>query len=215
MKINPLFTSYVIGIQSIIILFLSLTLIKCCSSNTADVKDTVNIDGSSWDVIKRKVDTIEVEKIKIVTKPGKDIHHTVVIERVDTIYNVVDTQAIMKDYYSTYTYVDTISLPDSIGNVSLTHTIRKNRIVNRTFKSNVKKKIINDVIYVKEPPKNKLYMGVGIHSNNNRFINGFNGGIIFNTKKDKLYKFEIGVTNILSTPSEYLPYIGASFYLKI
>ena len=39
---------------------------------------TIRIDGKKYEVIKHEIDTIEIEKTKIVTKKGADIVHEVI-----------------------------------------------------------------------------------------------------------------------------------------
>jgi hypothetical protein len=61
---------------------------------------TIRIDGKKYEVLKHTIDTIEVEKVKVVTKKGEDILHEVI--DVDTLVLKelvnVDSAAILKDY---------------------------------------------------------------------------------------------------------------------
>ena len=61
---------------------------------------TIKIDGKKYEVVTHEIDTVEVEKVKVVTKQGKDIVHEVV--DVDTLVlkelQSVDSLAILKDY---------------------------------------------------------------------------------------------------------------------
>jgi len=94
---------------------------------------TIRIDGKKYEVIKHTIDTVEVEKVKVVTKKGKDIVHEVI--DVDTLVLKeminVDSAAILKDYLAKIVYKDTLTLDGGLGTIALTDTITKNRILGR------------------------------------------------------------------------------------
>jgi len=120
---------------------------------------TIRIDGKKYEVLKHTIDTVEVEKVKVVTKKGQDIVHEVI--DVDTLVLKelvnVDSAAILKDYLSKVIYKDTLFLPDSLGTIALVDTITKNRILGRTFDAKVKQREIKETLIVKEPAKNQVY----------------------------------------------------------
>ncbi len=96
---------------------------------------TIKIDGKKYEVLKHTIDTIEVEKVKVVTKKGEDIVHEVI--DVDTLVLKelvnVDTAALLKDYLAKVVYKDTLTLDGGLGTIALTDTITKNRILGRTW----------------------------------------------------------------------------------
>ena len=49
---------------------------------------TIRIDGKKYEVIKHEIDTVEVEKTKVVTKKGADIVHDVILH--DTAVKLVN-----------------------------------------------------------------------------------------------------------------------------
>jgi hypothetical protein len=61
---------------------------------------TVRIDGKKYEVIKHDIDTFEVIKTKIVTKKGADIYHETIVEKEVLIPTIVDTQALLKDFFA-------------------------------------------------------------------------------------------------------------------
>jgi len=198
----------IIVILSIIILF---NLIKGCGGKKEEKPtDTVKINGKKYDVIKKEIDTFYVEKTKIVKKPGKDIYHDTTIYV--SIPQDVDTAKILSQYYAKNIYKDTLKLDDSLGFVSVIDTIKENTIHFRTFTAKVREKIIEQKIYLKEPPKRQLYFGFEGTFDRAEMFRGVGTGVIYKTKSDKIYKANIGVLNLQNDLS---PYINAGIYWKI
>ena len=54
----------------------------------------------------------------------------------DTFYTPIDTNEILKDYYSKYAYQDTVQV-DTFGNIVISDTITKNYIIARKVQSNL------------------------------------------------------------------------------
>ena len=178
---------------------------------------TIRIEGKKYELIKQKTDTIEIVKTKVVTKKGIDIYHETIIEKEVSIPSIIDTQKLLKDYYSKILYKDVLILPDSLGTVSVIDTISQNRILGRTFKASVKERIIKETTIVKEPAKNQLYYGLNSSFNQKDLVSAVGVGLIFKTKKDKIYQLNIGVNNttINGINNSFSPYIGAGAYWKI
>jgi hypothetical protein len=180
---------------------------------------TIRIDGKKYEVLKHTIDTVEVEKVKVVTKKGQDIVHEVI--DVDTLVLKelvnVDSAAILKDYLSKVIYKDTLFLPDSLGTVALTDTITKNRILGRTFDAKVKQREIKETLIVKELPKTQIYYGLTGGFNKADVVSNVGAGFLIKTKKDKIYNLGIGVANRVSdgTNGTLSPYIGGGVYWKI
>ena len=180
---------------------------------------TIRIDGKKYEVLKHTIDTVEVEKIKTVTKKGEDIIHEVI--DVDTLVLRelvnVDTAALLKDYLAKVIYKDTLKLDDGLGFVAVTDTIHKNRINGRTFTANVKERIIKEEMIVKEPAKNQLYYGLNAGFNKEDYVSAIGAGLILKTKKDKIYQIGLGVNNrtVDGTNGSFSPYVGFGTYWKI
>jgi hypothetical protein len=180
---------------------------------------TIRIDGKKYEVLKHTIDTVEVEKIKTVTKKGEDIIHEVI--DVDTLVLRelvnVDTAALLKDYLAKVIYKDTLKLDDGLGFVAVTDTIHKNRINGRTFTANVKERIIKEELIVKEPARNQLYYGLNAGFNKEDYVSAIGAGLILKTKKDKIYQIGLGVNNrtIDGTNGSFSPYVGFGTYWKI
>jgi hypothetical protein len=178
---------------------------------------TIRIDGKKYEVIKHEIDTIDVIKTKVVTKKGEDIYHETIVEKEVKVPVNVDTNAILKDYYSKVLYKDVLVLPDSLGTVAVTDTISQNKIFGRTFNANVKQRTIKETTIVKELPKTKVFYGFEGGFNKQDVVSHVGMGILLNTKSDKIFNLGIGVANrvVDGTNGGLTPYINGGVYWKI
>jgi len=178
---------------------------------------TIRIEGKKYEVIKHEIDTVYVIKTKVVTKKGDDIYHETIVEKEVLIPAVVDTAALLKDYYSKVLYKDVLVLPDSLGTVAVTDTISQNKILGRTFDANVKQRTIKETLIVKEPARNQVYYGLNGGFNKADVVSSVGAGIMLKTKKDKIYQFTLGVNNrvVDGTTGGFSPYVGFGTYWKI
>lgn len=177
----------------------------------------VFIAGKAYEVIKHDIDTIEVEKTKVVTKKGADIVHEVILHDTAVKLVNVDTAALLHDYLAKIIYKDTLKLPDSLGTIALVDTIHKNRILGRTFDAKVKQREIKETMIVKELPKTKVFYGFEGGFNKADVVSHLGFGTLVNTKSDKIYHLGIGVANRTTdaTSGKLSPYIGGGVYWKI
>ena len=178
---------------------------------------TIRIDGKKYEVIKHEIDTVDIIKTKVVTKKGEDIYHEVIVEKEVIIPTIIDTAALLKDYYSKVLYKDVLVLPDSLGTVAVTDTISQNRILGRTFNANVTQRTIKETTIVKEPARNQVYYGLNAGFNKEDYVSAIGAGMILKTKKDKIYQLGIGVNNRTTdgTNGGFSPYVGFGTYWKI
>jgi hypothetical protein len=177
----------------------------------------VFIAGKAYEVIKHEIDTVDIVKTKVVTKKGEDIYHETIVEKEVLIPAVIDTAALLKDYYSKVLYKDVLVLPDSLGTVSVIDTISQNKILGRTFNASVKQRTIKETTIVKELPKTKLFYGFEGGFNKADVVSHVGMGILVNTKKDRIYNLGIGVANrvVDGTNGGLTPYINGGVYWKI
>jgi hypothetical protein len=178
---------------------------------------TIRIEGKKYEIIKYEIDTVDIVKTKVVTKKGEDIYHETIVEKEVFIPAIIDTAALLKDYYSKVLYKDVLVLPDSLGTVSIIDTISQNKILGRTFNANVKQITIKETTIVKELPKTKVFYGLEGGFNKADFVNSVGAGILINTKKDKIYQLGVGVNNqtIDGTNGSFSPYIRGGVYWKL
>jgi hypothetical protein len=177
----------------------------------------VFIAGKAYEVIKHEIDTIDIVKTKVVTKKGEDIYHETIVEKEVIIPAVIDTAALLKDYYSKVLYKDVLVLPDSLGTVSVTDTISQNKILGRTFNASVKQRTIKETTIVKELPKTKVFYGLEGGFNKADFVSSVGAGVLINTKKDKIYQLGVGVNNQTTdgVNGGFSPYLRGGVYWKI
>ena len=178
---------------------------------------TIRIEGKKYEIIKHDIDTVDIVKTKIVTKKGEDIYHETIVEKEVIIPAIIDTLALLKDYYSKVLYKDTLILPDSLGIVALNDTISQNKILGRTFNASVKQRTIKETTIVKELPKTKIFYGLEGGFNKADVVSSVGAGVLINTKKDKIYQLGLGVTNQTTdgTNGGFTPYVRGGVYWKI
>ena len=178
---------------------------------------TIRIEGKKYEIIKHDIDTVDIVKTKIVTKKGEDIYHETIVEKEVIIPAIIDTLALLKDYYSKVLYKDTLILPDSLGIVALNDTISQNKILGRTFNASVKQRTIKETTIVKELPKTKIFYGLEGGFNKADVVSSVGAGVLINTKKDKIYQLGLGVTNQTTdgTTGGFTPYVRGGVYWKI
>jgi hypothetical protein len=180
----------------ILALVVIIIMQRSCSSTPGSPKEIIKIDGKKYEVVKRETDTIRVEVAHNVYKKGQDIYHDVPVY-IDVPANV-DTAAILKEYYAMRVYKDTLQLKDSLGYIAVTDSISKNTLLGRTWDAKVNKTVIDNKIYLKELPKNQVYLGasLGFQKPNDVL---FGGNAILKTKNDHMYGIGLGVNSQLNT----------------
>ena len=198
-----------------IALLIVIVVFQQCGGNKKVTGEIVKVDGKKYELIKHEIDTVEVVKTKVVTKKGEDIYHETIKEV--TIPAIVDTQALLQDYFAKNIYKDTLQLPDSLGIVSLIDTITQNKILGRTFNASVKQRVIKETTIVKELPKTKLFYGFEGGFNKADVVSHLGFGVLINTKADKMFHLGLGVANrtIDGTSGTLAPYIGGGVYWKL
>ena len=201
-----------------LILLIAIVIFQQCGGNKKGTGEIVKVDGKKYELIKQETDTIEVVKTKVVTKKGEDIYHETIVEKEVIIPAVIDTAALLKDYYSKVLYKDVLVLPDSLGTVDVTDTISQNKIWGRTFNANVKQRIIKETTIVKELPKTQVYYGFTGGFNKVDVVANLGAGVLIKSKSDKIYQLGIGVANKVGTDGTngvLTPFIGGGVFWKI
>ena len=198
-----------------IVALIAVVVFQQCGGNKKTTGEIVKVDGKKYELIKHEIDTFEIVKTKVVTKKGEDIYHETIKEV--TIPAIVDTQALLQDYFAKNIYKDTLQLPDSLGIVSLIDTITQNKILGRTFNASVKQRVIKETTIVKELPKTKLFYGFEGGFNKADVVSHLGFGVLVNTKKDKMFHLGLGVANRTTdgTSGALSPYIGGGVYWKL
>ena len=201
-----------------IAVLIAIVVFQQCGGKKKGTGEIVKVDGKKYELIKHEIDTVEVVKTKVVTKKGEDIYHETIVEKEVLIPAVVDTAALLKDYYSKVLYKDVLVLPDSLGTVDVTDTISQNKIFGRTFNANVKQRTIKETMIVKELPKTQVYYGFTGGFNKADVVSNIGAGVLIKSKSDKIYQLGVGVANKVGTDGTngtLSPFIGGGVFWKI
>jgi hypothetical protein len=165
------------------------------------IHDTVSVDSLVEVEVEIEV-PIEVEVEKRVEVP---------------VYQLIDTMEILKIHFAKVQHKEVLTLPNNQGTVTLIDTISKNSIVNRNFIADIKRMIVNDTIYTKEPKKNQLFFGFNSGINKQNVVSHIGTGVLFKTKDDKIFHVGVGVANRLldGSTGTFTPYIDGGVYWKV
>jgi hypothetical protein len=173
------------------VLIVVLILQRCLGGYEKGSNASSDIISHTSDTITLKGDSIPYEVVNEIPVPYPIYIDTGSIR---LILQDVDTLEILKDYFTKYVYVDTIS-NDSTILVILRDTITENRIAGRSvqFQSLRGATIItNSTTILKR--RNKWFLGLGVSGNKNNM--GLVPKLAILTKNDKL--FTLG-NNLLET----------------
>lgn len=182
-----------IDLKTVIIfgLVIVIFLLNMCSTDVSPDGKIVKIAGKSYTIIKHDIDTVVVPVNQIVYRDGKDIHTETTVYKI--VPSNVDTNDILKNYYSQIIYKDTLKLNDSLGYVSVVDTIFNNSISSRKWESHVNKFIVKEVTIVKELPKNQFFVG-GFGGYNSQLNSIYLGpSIMLKNKKENAINLGIAV----------------------
>ena len=165
------------------------------------VHDTVSVDSLVQVEVEIEV-PVEIEVEKIVEVP---------------VYQTIDTMEILKIHFAKVQHKEVLTLPNNQGTVTLIDTISKNSIVNRQFITDIKRMIVKDTIYTKEPKKNQLFFGLNGGFNKENVVSHIGTGVLFKTKDDKIFHVGVGVANRVldGTSGTFTPYVDGGVYWKL
>jgi hypothetical protein len=177
------------------------------------IRDTVGYEVPVHDTVGIEV-PVEVEVPVEIEKPiPYAVHDTVAIN------NPIDTNAILNAIGQKIFKKDVLKLPNNVGSVTLFDTISNSRIIGRSFKSDIKQKIVRDTMYTPIPRQNEYYVGLDAKFDKPNVINIIGLSVLFKNKDDRhMYKLGIGVTNRVDdqgTNGKLTPFIGGGVYWKI
>ena len=182
-KIFKNFQSLII-IGLIIVIFL---LRECRGEKSPTPTEPVTIVKieTKYDTIVETVPTY-IPKYKTKVKI-KTVHDTIRIH--DT--TPVDTAAILKDYFTTYAYTDTLK-KDSVTFV-INDTISQNKILSRGIKYNLIYPTTT-ITTEREVNKRELYIGFGLGGDRQQ-LSYIGSELLLRNKKDKIYGIGLGINN--------------------
>jgi hypothetical protein len=210
----------IFDIRHIIILILLLMCILeffnpkgIMPNRTITVRDTVGFEVLVHDTVGIEVPIefeVEVPVEKLVPYA---VHDTVAVN------TPIDTNAILNSLGQKIFKKDVLKLPSNVGTVTLFDTISNNRIIGRSFKSEVKQKIVRDTMYTPIPRQNEFYVGLDAKFDKPNVINIVGLSVLFKNKDDRhMYRLGVGVTNRVDdqgTNGKLTPFIGGGVYWKV
>lgn len=176
-----LFKQVIIGLFVVLIIFLLFRNCKCGKSGGTTVKiDTVYVEVKGDVTYVPLFDTIFYTKTKYVpTNPDLIIDTLYLPELID-----VDTLAILKDYYASVVYKDT--LRNQYGYISVTDTLSQNRIKSRQVKTSLLVPEVTTTITLTQPKRAQVYLGASILGNEDDILQGAEINLSLKTRKDRI-----------------------------
>lgn len=125
-------------------------------------------------------DTVYVPKV---SKSGnlKPKADTVILT--DTLWGEIDTMNILKDYFATRKYLDTVLMEN--GEVTIEEHISENKIKHRALSLKTNEKVIEHSYFFYEVPRNKFFIGGSLQLQGQRIANSFSVDGVMIPKSDK------------------------------
>ena len=178
---------------------------------TLTIHDTVGYEVPVHDTVGIEV-PVEVE-IPVEVQVPYAVHDTF------TVSNPIDTNAILNSIGMKMFKKDVLKLPNNVGTVTLFDTISNGRVLGRSFKSDIKQKVVRDTMFLGDARKNLYYFGIDAKLDKPNVINLIGVGFIIKDKDAKhLYKIGIGVSNKIGedgTTGTLVPFIGGGVYWNV
>jgi len=182
--------------KTLIILGLAVILLvtrMCSSPSTPSTNPIVKVAGKKYELLSHKVDTIVITKNTTVYRPGKVIYSQPIKPTIPP--KGISKDSVVKEYYSTTVYKDTLKLKDNQGYVSVTDTVSQNKIVGRLWNAHITTQTIHDSGIVKELPKTQLYVGAVMGFDKSNIVNFAGPSLLLKTKQDHIYSLGVGYSN--------------------
>jgi hypothetical protein len=178
---------------------------------TITIHDTVGYEVPVHDTVGIEV-PVEIE-IPVEVQIPYAVHDTF------TVSNPIDTNAILNSIGMKMFKKDILKLPNNVGTVTVFDTISNGRVLGRSFKSDIKQKVVRDTTFLGDARKNLYYFGIDAKLDKPNVINLIGLGFIIKDKDAKhLYKIGIGVSNKVGpdgTSGTLVPFIGGGVYWNV
>jgi hypothetical protein len=179
----------------IVIILLAVMFLQRCGGGDKQpivtspiiTKDTVWIIKDS--VVYSKPQIIKTIKSDSIIREYYRIQDTTPYHQLLSRYN-----ELVEKYLQTNILVDSLKI-DSLGYVKVTDSLSKNLIVGRTYSYNLKYPLIKETQIIPLKPKNQFYVGGGVSGSREGVINQIDAGLLFKTKRDRIYGARVGLTS--------------------
>ena len=182
----------------IVVLVVIILIMRSCGGGS---KNTEISEPTTITKVEIRYDTVQTVVEKYIPKWRDRI-----ITKTDTIPSIIDTLAILKDYYTKYIYTDTLKI-DTIGYAIINDTITRNTIYSRKVTTNLLIPTITrtNTIYINA---HELYWGLGLAGRSSQ-INYLGGELLYKTTNKQIYGFGLGVNQ------DFQPVLSGRMYWKI
>jgi len=177
------------------------------------IHDTVGYEVPVHDTVGVEV-PVEVQvPVEVEKQVPYAVHDTVPIDK------PIDTTAILNSIGMKMFKKDILKLPNNVGTVTIFDTISNGRVLGRSFKSDIKQRVVRDTTFLGDARKNLYYIGIDAKLDKPNVINLIGVGFIIKDKDAKhLYKIGVGVSNKIGvdgTNGVLVPYIGGGVYWNV
>lgn len=151
-----------------------------CDTVVKENRDTVYLDAwqqTGWIRPEPKTVTVTITK-----------HDTLEISQVKIVKSVVDTGAILKDYFAKRYYKD--SVESVYGRIWIEDTVSQNKIAARRVTANFRNPVVTNTVTKSEQKHLQLYADLLVQGSKSSPFSGFGGGFTLKTKQDKIYRLD-------------------------
>jgi len=164
----------------ILLVLLVFPRIHCGNQPQGPVIKTTIIRDTVWKIH----DTVIKKTVRLV----KTIH--------DTLPGSIDTVE-ARDYYNTRIYEDSVAV-DSFGHILVRDTVQYNKLKQRTYINHYRIPVVTKTVTViqQQLAEPQFYTGGSVRIDG-LLLQSVNAGILYKSKKDRLYGFTIGINNKL------------------
>lgn len=134
----------------------------------------------------------------------------------DTLIIKADTNAIVENYLNSKNiFTNTYKFSMNQGSITIVDTISKNKIIGRKYTTKITPR--TDTLRLPAIFKREMFVGIDTRFDKPNFIQLLGVGVIYKTKKNMLYKIDLGVENRVTdgTNGKFTPYIGGGVYWKV
>lgn len=201
---KPSFTSIIILILAAIVIMQRLG----CSGEGhgyPPTSDTTIIRDTLWE----KHDTTIYKKMTV----HDVIHDTLPVQYLPSpMYDelLVQYNEMVEEFLAKNIYLDTITVSGTAGNILVKDTVQYNKLGGRSYVSSISIPKITETVTINNyaPPRRSLFIGGGLSANKTAF-QLLDAGLLYKTKKDKIYGVSVGIGQDLK------PVYGGRLYWKL
>ncbi len=215
----------------VLVIALCVFAIKCNRDNKNPSEylagETIRIDNTKYNVVRQASDTVYVTRTVVknnyIPKYVR-LFDTIVVNGVDTVFystndtvfRLVDTASILREFYANKQYVDTVTLSyDDVDVVHgiITDDISQNSIINRNVVWQVVFSNFYNETVIAKPNRYKVFFGFAGGFDRISYISNLETGLLLQSKDDNIYQVGVGIQN--SNSNGLQPYIHTGVYWKI